>query len=762
MSSVPPVAGSWTSKRAPPLPSRHVPPMSSLVGTASMSDFWGDGHGLLRVAIRCAELSGATGEVIAKVPHRVGCKGQDGFETLSLRLPGKSNSTLTIRYSNAELAVIRADKRLFTQLAMVIGLLVAGLASWIGFRTIIGHPIGLLLSAIQKSAANEVGAVAAHPPNDELGLVISAFNEMQIKLKNESQRNLRALKSFDHLYNETPALMFTICSAEHIASVSGHWLEQTGYARTEVIGKPLSTFVRRPEESSRDSHQRFVGEARRDVPCLLVRKDGTTKDVLLSSISSHIHVGDVEEQTCYLCVMSDVSGLVAARRTLRAQTITDHLTRLPNRQALFEHLANFSKLPSDALRDAAILFIDLDNFKWVNDTHGHAVGDALLRAAAARISNCIGATDFMARLGGDEFAVVLHGLIESDGALRMAERIRAQLTLPFQIGDLHTVVSCSVGIADGELNIETPQELLQLADLAMYKSKQDGRNRITFYTNELGRQAAAREKMVKRIRTGLSDARFRLFCQPIVDLKTMKPAGFEALLRLQCPKEGIVGPAEIIRTAEETGLMGQIGRWVLEEGMAIGGQWQNAGRTQYVSINLSPRQLDGSFMGELVGRLRDDPHIARNLVFEITESALLTNADRIGQFFADVRASGARIALDDFGTGYSSLHYISRFQVDFIKLDRSFIHQLDDPGLPTTKRNMALVKSTATLCKDLNISLVAEGIETQQQLELLRNIGIDYGQGYVFAPPLPEAKIVDWMSRFDRSFRATPELALSA
>ena len=696
-------------------------------------------------AIMCAELVDRGGKVVTATPHRIGCRGQDDFELLALRMPGKMAGELRIRYSKDEVAVIRKEKRLFTLLALVIGLLVASLASWLGFRIIVGRPVGYLLAAIKRSEKDKVAATIANPPKDELGTVISEFNNMQIRLRDEAERSFSALRHLEHLYNETPALMFSISPAGHITSVSGHWLEQTGFSRDEVVDSPLTKFLRPFEGGAELDLEAITGGGVRNAPLLLTCSNGRSIDVLLSTIRSY----ERGDSGCdHLCVLSDVSGLNAARRKLQIQAVTDHLTGLPNRQALFEYLSSIGKMPRDEFCNVAVLFIDLDNFKWINDTHGHDAGDALLRSAAARLRNCISGSNFLARLGGDEFAIVLRDLGDKHETRKVADSVMAQLIKPFKLGSASVFVGCSIGIADASAGVHTPEDLLRLADLAMYKSKQDGRNRVTPYSADIGNKISQRESEIIRIRTALAEKQFRLHYQPIVDLETLKPAGAEALLRIQCPKDGLIPPAGIIQTAEETGLMGQIGEWVVEEGCATGQRWTAAKRPEYLSINLSPKQFGPLFMADLILKLRRIPEVAGKLVFEITESTLLANAERIAEFFAEIRASGARIAIDDFGTGYSSLNYISRFPVDFVKLDRSFVRHLGDPEVAAAHRNLALIRSTAALCRELGIAVVAEGIETAVELEKLQSMGVNYGQGYLFSPALPEAQYKVWASAF--------------
>jgi diguanylate cyclase (GGDEF)-like protein len=445
--------------------------------------------------------------------------------------------------------------------------------------------------------------------------------------------------------------------------------------------------------------------------------------------------------------MSDVSRLNAAKRTLRIQSITDHLTNLPNRKGLFEYLES---LRLAAAQDkSAIVFLDLDNFKWVNDTHGHDAGDRLLREAAVRLKECISHKDYLARLGGDEFAIILRDMHDYNNAEVVAQRILRHVGRVFEIGNIRTHVGCSIGIAFFGIHSSEPEELLRYADLAMYKSKQEGRNRISFYSGDLGNRALKRETMTEKIRRGLSDGNFRLHLQPIIDLATMRVAGAEALLRLQCPEEGMISPSEIISVAEETGMINRVGDWVMMQGLSlIRDQFDaNENRKFYIAINLSPRQLDAANMGLLVQRLEAAPELAKFLTVEITETALLQNEDTASSFFARIRATGARVALDDFGTGYSSLSHLGRYPVDVIKIDRSFTRDLGSQS-PETRRNLALVKATTTMAHELGVTIVAEGIEDPATVNILRDLGIEYGQGFLFSKALPQQAFFSWARTF--------------
>ena len=280
-----------------------------------------------------------------------------------------------------------------------------------------------------------------------MGEVIGAFNEMQLKLSEEARRNREALEHVDRLYNETPALMFSISSNGAILNVSGHWLEQTGYARDDVVGKAFSSFIRKlpgGHDVGFPLAELVTLQELRDIPLQLLRKNGSSMDVLLSAVADKMANG---VDVCFLCVMNDVSSLKESQKKLRTQVVTDHLTGLPNRQGLFEYLSGIRPASEGFSEKFAILYIDLDNFKWVNETHGHEAGDGLLIEAAGRLRKCLTAADYLARLGGDEFAVVLRGLKADDDAVAVALRVLRVLVAPFQLGEVAVHVGCSIGIA---------------------------------------------------------------------------------------------------------------------------------------------------------------------------------------------------------------------------------------------------------------------------------------------------------------------------
>jgi diguanylate cyclase (GGDEF)-like protein/PAS domain S-box-containing protein len=569
---------------------------------------------------------------------------------------------------------------------------------------------------------------------------------MQGRLDAEAKANDAALRRLDYVYNDMPALMFSLDSQGMIRTVSGHWLEATGFDRDEISGTHFSMVlsVETTAELEYIKDQVKAGNrALRDIPLELRRKDGSVMHVMLAAVPD---IGG--EKASLLCVLSDISALKSAQTKLERQTTTDHLTGLANRKGLSEHLANLSDISVAAPMKSALLFIDLDNFKTVNDTLGHHAGDELLKAAMDRVSKSIAKHDFLARLGGDEFAVVLHGLRRDEDAQVVADRILAAVSQPFRIADSVANVGASIGIASFSHSF-SPEEVLRQADLAMYKSKQSGKNSWSFYSDDLTASMVAREVMVQKIRRGLLKHHFRFYLQPIVELETLTPVGAEALLRMECPNDGLVPPQEIIKTAEETGLIEQITSWSVAEGFRIAHDRAEyfKNKNRYLSVNLSARQVNRIFIGELVQRLRERPDLAKSMVFEITETALFNSGENIAEILTSLRQTGARVALDDFGTGYSSLGHLHGYPVDLIKLDRSFLKDLNNPT-EDGRRKRGLVRATATMAQELGVNMIAEGIEDMATLTVLREFGIKYGQGYLFSRPMPERQCAQWLAAF--------------
>jgi diguanylate cyclase (GGDEF)-like protein len=414
----------------------------------------------------------------------------------------------------------------------------------------------------------------------------------------------------------------------------------------------------------------------------------------------------------------------------------DALTGLPNRTLILDRVEQMLARSRRSQTPVAALFVDLDNFKSINDTLGHGVGDELLQAVSARLDGVVRATDALGRLGGDEFVVVSEEISLAAGPELIAERLLEALKPPFQLGadkQTRVTVTASVGIAAGEHT--SAEELLRDADIAMYRAKWDGKNRHVVF--ETGMQGSMQNRMELEmdLREALEKDEFFLAYQPTISLSDMSPNGVEALIRWEHPTRGVVQPDDFIPLLEETGLIVDVGKWVLEQACRQGAAWRAAGYPIGMAVNVSGRQLDtDQVITDVEEALAHSGLEPAALTIEITETALMRNIEDTARRLTAVKALGARIAIDDFGTGYSSLAHLQRFPVDALKIDRSFILGLED-----NQEGETLVHTLVQLGKSLSIETFAEGIEQQQELSLLRGEACDSGQGFLFARPLDVA-----------------------
>jgi diguanylate cyclase (GGDEF)-like protein len=434
-----------------------------------------------------------------------------------------------------------------------------------------------------------------------------------------------------------------------------------------------------------------------------------------------------------------VSLAVTDANTLEAmnQAFHDSLTGLASR-ALF--LTRMESAFTSATGGVAALFVDLDRFKVVNDSLGHAAGDLLLQGVAARIERCLRKGDTAARLGGDEFAVLLPGIGGADEVVPVARRILQALREPFDLAGKETFVSSSIGIAFSEIGGHDAQELMVRADLAMYQAKKLGKDRYEVFQPALQDEFQAGLRMEADLRRAVLRREFQLRYQPIVHLRTREISGLEALIRWQHPELGIIGPLDFIPLAEETGLIVPIGEWVLREACRQAARWNQRRDTPLtVSVNLSAVQLDqGNLPGLVASALADSGLAPGLLIIELTESLLVDHRPDTLRQLVEVKALGIRLAIDDFGTGYSSLAYLRRFPIDIIKIDKSFVDDVGD--VPAAA---ALTLGIIQLGRALQLSTVAEGIERADQLSELTDGDCELGQGFYFAEPLTESDVDD-------------------
>jgi diguanylate cyclase (GGDEF)-like protein len=412
----------------------------------------------------------------------------------------------------------------------------------------------------------------------------------------------------------------------------------------------------------------------------------------------------------------------------------DALTGLPNRTLILDRVEQMLVRSRRNHTPVAALFIDLDNFKSINDTLGHDAGDELLRAVAARLDGVVRATDALGRLGGDEFVVIAEDLSLAAGPELVAERLLEALKQPFTLGApdgaTTVMVTASVGIAAGERT--SAGDLLRDADIAMYRAKWDGKNRYVVFETVMQDAVQRRMQLEMDLRGALQNDEFFLVYQPTFDLRDMSPTGLEALIRWRSPTRGTVQPDDFIPTLEETGLITEVGKWVLQEACRQGAKWRGDGHQIGMAVNVSARQLDtDEFVSEVRDALTQSGLQPSALTLEMTETSLMRNADETARRLVAIKKLGVRLAIDDFGTGYSSLSHLQQFPVDALKIDRSFIS-----GLTDNQEGETLLHALVQLGKSLSIETLAEGIEHQRELSLLQDEQCDSGQGFLFARPL--------------------------
>jgi len=383
----------------------------------------------------------------------------------------------------------------------------------------------------------------------------------------------------------------------------------------------------------------------------------------------------------------------------------------------------------------ALMFIDLDHFKEINDTLGHNMGDLLLVEASKRISDCVRATDIVARMGGDEFTVLLAEIEDIGSIERVAQNIIQKLASSFRLRDEVAYVSASIGITLYPDDAATIEGLFKNADQAMYAAKNQGRNRHNYFTPALQEAAQTKLRLINDLRGALAANQFMVYFQPIVELATGNINKAEALIRWKHPERGMVGPAQFIPLAEETGLILEIGDWVFHEAM----RWTKRWRTLYdpelqISVNKSPIQFykDGDDHAAWLSHLRDMDMPGQGLVIEITEGLLLDSNASINGALLTLRNADIQVSIDDFGTGYSSLSYLKKFDIDYLKIDQSFVRHLE-----ANHNDLALCEAIIVMAHKLGIKVIAEGVETKGQRDLLAAAGCDYAQGYLYSRPAP-------------------------
>ncbi|HEX8145675.1 MAG TPA: EAL domain-containing protein [Pyrinomonadaceae bacterium] len=533
-----------------------------------------------------------------------------------------------------------------------------------------------------------------------------------------------------------------------LVSTEGRWLQVNrslchilGYAEQELLGMTFQEITHPDELASVLSHVRQMLEG--EMPTCQTEKRYIHKDGHVVWINLGIsRVGGAQAAGSRLIFqIQDITDRKLAERQLLHDAFHDALTGLSNRALFIDRLklalARHQRLGADHF---AVLFLDLDRFKVINDSLGHAIGDQLLVGIARRLETCLRPGDTVARLGGDEFTILLEDVTDAREVTAIAKRIQKELALPFNLGGHEVYTTASIGIAPSTTGYERPDDILRDADTAMYRAKSAGKSRYEIFDKEMHTRAVNLLTLETDLRRALDRREFNVYYQPIVSLESGEVQGFEALLRWRHPAHGFIPPAEFIPVAEETGLILPIGRWALEEACRQMREWQaqfpRAAR-MYVSVNLSARQFANPELCEQIKEALETTELGpQSLKLEITESVVMENIEKTIEMLRQLRALGVESSIDDFGTGYSSLSYLHHFPSTTLKIDRSFIGRMGGADEKTE-----IVHTILLLARNLGMRVVAEGIETEAQLAQLRALSCDYGQGYLFSKAVNAAAV---------------------
>ena len=582
--------------------------------------------------------------------------------------------------------------------------------------------------------------VLAHLAN---ALRMCRENEAQTMRLIDTSRNLEAQRHLmASVYDSLHAAVMITAENGNVIATNPAFTKITGYSHDEVAGH-------NPRMLSSGRHDReFYQTMWRNIAehgfwqgeIWNRRKSGEIYPEWLSITRARDENSGVLH---YVAIFSDITDQKAAQRKIEYMAHYDQLTGLPNRLLLQDRFERAAAYADGEGNSVALLFIDLDNFKYINDVFGHIMGDRVLRTVAQRLRDWLHVTDILSRHGGDEFVVVMSGIKDVSTVARAAENIVRLLREPLEIAGQVFHVGGSVGITLYPTDARDFDSLLRQADMAMYQAKAAGRDAYYFYTEAMNHASRDRLELDRRLRQGLEDGEFLLHFQPLVELSSRRITGVETLLRWS--SQGMmISPAQFIPAAEESGLIIPLGEWVLRQACERVQAWRTAGDADLVvAVNLSTAQLR---RGDIVATVRDvlatSGLPAASLELELTESMLIQDTDRMLEIVRELKALGVRLSLDDFGTGYSNMSYLQRLQVDKLKIDQSFVK-----NMTTSSEAAAIVRALIEMGRSLNLAITAEGIETEGQAGMLQGLSCHYGQGYLFCRPVPEPELLKLVAR---------------
>jgi len=601
-----------------------------------------------------------------------------------------------------------------------------------GFRDALLEAGGRELEVRRRRKSGEIfwASLQLSLTRDESGEPVGLVGYLtDITARIEAEKSMR-LQS--RIFEHSEESILITDADRRILSVNPAFNRMTGYSEEDVIGclPGLLRSARHPLHFYEELWRRVERDGGWHGEVWTRRKNGED----FPSWASISLVRNREGQICnYFSIFTDITARKAAEERIHYLAYYDSLTGLPNRALLY-------KLIDQALAEArrnrqhgALLFIDLNRFKPINDSLGHGVGDRLLQQVAERLRNAVRTEDVVARLGGDEFVVALFDIARRDHAAMVARKLIATLDTPFLIDGHELRVGVAIGISVYPRDGRQTETLLRMADIAMYRSKETGQDGYTFYSREMNQRAIERLRIESGLRHGIERNELLLHYQPKVDIATGRIVGAEALVRWQHPDLGLMPPDAFIPIAEESGLIARLSAWVLEAALEQTHAWSAAGLPEFkVAVNLSARDFSPDLAARLTVLLRTHAVAPHRVELEITEGMLTHSSKDVIAMMDELAALGVSLSLDDFGTGYSSLAYLKRFPIDTLKIDRSFV-----TGIPQDGDDCAIAGAIISMAQRLGHRVIAEGVETRAQLEFLRSLGCQEIQGHYFSPPVP-------------------------
>lgn len=637
----------------------------------------------------------------------------------------------------------RLDSSLVTILAVAAFAVLACIGAVLAFGALVTRPIEQLTSSVRRLRND--GGYKHHLPEqllnrpDEIGSLATSFDHLMLTLEQARLDLLAASRvevqqQFDRLKSAVESIPQGILLTgpdERVILANDNFRELFGLAESDVLpGTPLPDVIARCRQNGAvvvAEEQERMGEI---VPSFFL---SSQRIVSVSGERTIVVTTALTPEGGSVAVHEDVTERRRQEERIAYLAHHDALTGLPNRVLFREQLVEALGMSQSTGNASALLYLDLDQFKSVNDTLGHPIGDKLLISVADRLRNQLSDGDHVARLGGDEFAILLTGRATPAQAADLADRIIATIGEPFDIAGQFIFIGVSIGIAIAPVDGDDADLLLKHADMALYRAKQDGRNVCRFFESAMDKEIQTRRELEIELRHALVNEEFQVHYQPLFNLQGGQIEGFEALLRWPHPRQGFISPAEFIPIAEETGLISGIGSWVLRQACLEAAKWPKHIR---VAVNVSPVQFrTRTLVLEVIAALGASGLSANRLEIEITEGVLLQDTEATLSILSELQRLGVRIAMDDFGTGYSSLSYLRKFRFDKVKIDRAFVQDLNKG-----QDKLAVVRAVTGLCTSLGIATTAEGVESEEQLLALRAEGCTQAQGYYTGRPMPASQ----------------------